>query len=351
MRPEQVIDMQSDLYQRTFDRFFRRHIEAVLSSALIPMNSEEESRVTRENMYAMLGKSVQMAYAYRVTHDMSLLVQHAASTLDETDTFMHDLAPSDFGIVLFERPLPIYDVRGQEMLVHWMVWGKAAIRLGGVSGVGSVSYWFNDMRLNPDEVQQRLWGEYGHAADRYTGRWGFIGADIYPTGVSVGPVLETVEGKAEAALRDEGVEPQPFTNTIRYLHALWLLLGQSVSTSEDEWVRRTAFRRAQRLGIQPRVTVIRLRRNEGNRHEGESLVDWSHRWLVRGHPRWQPYGERAVDHEHILGPVEAVNGHSVKRCQVSGCGHYVARIWIAPYVKGPDDKPLRFTEHVYDLVR
>jgi hypothetical protein len=49
------------------------------------------------------------------------------------------------------------------------------------------------------------------------------------------------------------------------------------------------------------------------RAEGTGTVEWSHRWMVRGHWRLQPYGP----------------DHKLRKT-----------IWIDPYVKGPEDKPL-----------
>lgn len=351
MNPAQVIDMQSDLYRRLHDPKFKAIILNTLDAASEPLARKEDREALRIGLGSALERSVSLALAYRVTDDMSLLVQHAASKLDETDVFSPDLAPSEAGIVFFERPLPIRDVRGRILLMHWLVWGKIRVEISGRHHVGVAGYWFNDHQLAPDVIAKELLDKYGDSMWRDGGRWGFIGADIFRSGDPVGGEFEDVPDAQRAIILAQGDEPVPFTNTMRYVHALWMLLGQTVTTTQDEWVRKTAFKRAQQLGLPGRVTVIRLRRSEGNRHEGESLINWSHRWLVRGHPRWQQYGPQVSDHDHVLGPVMVVNGHSTKYCQVSGCEHYVARIWIAPYVKGPDGKPLKFTEHVYDLAR
>jgi hypothetical protein len=53
-------------------------------------------------------------------------------------------------------------------------------------------------------------------------------------------------------------------------------------------------------------------------------VEWSKRWVVRGHWRWQSYGP----------------GRTERR-----------RIWISPFIKGPDGAPLVVSEKVYDLRR
>ena len=74
------------------------------------------------------------------------------------------------------------------------------------------------------------------------------------------------------------------------------------------------------------VKVVQLRRAEATTQEPSgpsSSVDWSCRWVVNGHWRNQIY----ANHEHKL-------------------------IYILPYVKGPDDKPLKIPTHtVYSVSR
>jgi hypothetical protein len=61
------------------------------------------------------------------------------------------------------------------------------------------------------------------------------------------------------------------------------------------------------------VVVVKLRREQGERHEptGEE-GNYSHRWIVGGHWRNQWYATESIHRQ----------------------------IWISPYVKGPEDRPL-----------
>ena len=56
-----------------------------------------------------------------------------------------------------------------------------------------------------------------------------------------------------------------------------------------------------------------------NKTAGHANTDHDHRWMVSGHWKQQPYGPNS----------------SLRK-----------RIWIAPYVQGPADKPLVITDHV-----
>ena len=72
------------------------------------------------------------------------------------------------------------------------------------------------------------------------------------------------------------------------------------------------------------VVVFTLRRAKSPQYEGdEREVQWSHRWVVQGHWRNQWYGSEKVHRQ----------------------------IWIAPFIKGPDDKPIVFKRRAFELVR
>jgi len=88
--------------------------------------------------------------------------------------------------------------------------------------------------------------------------------------------------------------------------------------------RRQVARKGADVDAEDTVTFVLLRRMaEGRRNEPETEteVEWKHRWLVSGHLRAQWYPSEGAHH----------------------------LIWIAPYVKGPEDAPL--LEHVYRVAR
>ena len=354
MHAGQMLDNKADLLARLTQPDFSAFVQGVMDGG---QNSHgtmtrQESASNSQVMSQTLPRFVKFAECYRVSADMAKMVEHFAGLLDDTDIFMPDLAPSECGMAFFESPLPIQDVRGRVLKGHWLVWGKTVVRVGVVSTVPAVqAYWFNDHRLSPDEVGLEIMAN--PYADETLGRWGFMGADVFHTGREVGPALETEmpDDYAESILAD-GDTPSPFTNPLRYVHALWMLLGQSIVSQRLEDVDRMSLKRAERAQLIPRVTVVELRRVEGGKSDRESPVDWSHRWLVRGHMRWQPYGKQSdAGHDHVVGQVEVDMGHSVRRCQVEGCEFELRRIAILPYVKGPEGKPLRLTEHVYAFNR
>jgi hypothetical protein len=100
-----------------------------------------------------------------------------------------------------------------------------------------------------------------------------------------------------------------------YIRAMWTLMQQPLAASSEAQPYRALRRRLQKEHIDPSpVTVVTLRRRERPAvptGDGEP-VDWSHRWVVRGHWRnqWHP---RLRQHRAM---------------------------WINEHVKGPEDKPL-----------
>jgi hypothetical protein len=99
-----------------------------------------------------------------------------------------------------------------------------------------------------------------------------------------------------------------------HVQCFWRLMSQLVMTTET--LPRQARRQRQRAGKIDTVKVLRLRRSRTKQeHEGEGAgIAYSHRWINSGHWRNQPYGSKK--------------------------DRYYKQIWIAPYVKGPEDKPL-----------
>lgn len=93
---------------------------------------------------------------------------------------------------------------------------------------------------------------------------------------------------------------------------LWL--QQKIITVAQAPLTRAAQRRLEREKINPKCLVVELRSKQYTRTTSEEEshhVDWAWQWAVRGHWRDQPTKEGTK------------------------------LIWIHPYIKGPEDKPLK----------
>ncbi len=106
---------------------------------------------------------------------------------------------------------------------------------------------------------------------------------------------------------------------LRFIGAGSALLRQRLLVAESAQAQpRAERRRLARSGADlSRLHVIRLRKAASQPRPASDetqAVEWSHRWFVRGHWTQQPYGPQ----------------QSLRRAQ-----------WIMPYIKGPEDKPLK----------
>lgn len=343
LRPGEILDFQGDLLERLVDPAFKNYLSSMLRL----------SRIQEPDMaIGALRAAVQTADAYRVSPDMSMLVQHAADSLNEEDLFDRDHGPGGAGFVAFDRPVPISDARGETMLMHYLIWGPAAfLNRKGETHHGVAGYGFNDILREPDQswadtlargqkdgtlpegMSQETFGDAFENARKTIGRWGTIGVLLGIDGSSIGPGLVDPDEEQRADILADGIEPTSGSNMLRLMYALWLLMGQTIAVAHPEIPDRHARRRAQKRNIPQGITVIKLRREEAHREPGETNVEWAHRWLVRGHWRWQVCGER-----HPL-------------AQEIQPGKWRCRIWIHSFEKGPEGAPLIQTRKVYSLER
>jgi len=325
MRPVEALFMCADLRQKLQFRNFK----GVLVGHLLACNtqndlSERVSIETANRLVDALPVITAEIPIYFVKNEMTDLIQHASNQLTNEDLIDVSVAPTRRGFVYFDQPIEGVDVRGTSIKLNACVWffdNKDNLML----------YMFNDMYRTPDQVSQGLLDDKVMSKRRdklQLGRWSFIGMMMENAGKPIGsPLVEPNEETKTFYEETEGFTPEPSTNFINVMHAYWLMMGQTlVDVREERGDKRVARSQAQ-MGLPNLVTVIQYRRKENlNEYVGESSVEWSHRWIVRGHWRWQPFKDE--------------NGKDA-----------VKRIWIAPFMKGPDDKPLVITDKVYALTR
>lgn len=332
MRPSEVLDCKTDLVERFGLPNFRSFLEISWFGLLEDSNSAP-TEVPREVQAALVeGMRGAATYgaAYHVTADMCAMVKHAAEQLPDLDRYDTTLAPTDAGLVRFDEPLTFdieagaedkYPETSRKVLIHWVLWAPLPPAVHGRRGI--IFWLFNDVYDQPDSIYlgaiQATKEKDKQLIARDIGRWCWSGTYSIIDDQRIGPAYQP-EGKTgsfQYTMDDQ-------VNVGRFMHALYLMLNQTITQVVDAPIERHAAKRARRMKIPDRVSVIQLRRSEHRPTEGESVVEWSHRWIVRGHWRMQPYGEGRKE---------------------------VRRIWIPPHIKGPDNKPLVITEKVYDLMR
>jgi len=286
------------------------------------LNRIKEARDMVEGMTTILNASSM----YFVKAEMTDLVTFAGERLEEADVVNRELAPTEQGFVYFEKPVPLSDLRGVTLNINALLWHFT-------NKNDLVVYMWNDQYRTPDPVANQL--KEQAKTDPYAvkfletiGRWGFVGMLAARNGQAIGKsLIDQDEYTVKQYEENEGFTPVPSGNAIRILHAYWLLMDQTLVKVSDEYADRKLARTMKRFELPSYVTIMQYRRTETiGEFVGESSIEWSHRWIVRGHWRWQPFKNDDGKDD-------------------------VKRIWIAPFMKGPEDKPLILTDKIYALTR
>lgn len=305
--PQQLLDAQMDLLSRWdihgFDTWW---LDTSAGVAKTPEVRQYLPFMTKE------------AQLYRISDDMSSLIEYSAARFEDDDTFDVDNAPSRYGMARFDRPLPMINTEGQTYLCHWIMWG--------ISGQSALCFFINDLQTEPDDIGKIIMAQadWHRNNGRHIGRWGLLTGFAMATGAVVGPRRTNGNAQRIAELIEAGQEVHQPTTVLRYVHALWLQMQQKITTVEPEHVRKTTAQVARNRGVEPRVVAVNLRRPAGGNAQpaGTSNIEWSRRWVVNGHWRWQAHGPR----------------RELRR-----------RIWISDFIKGPEGKPLIVSPKIYDL--
>lgn len=334
MRPIEVLAQQQALYDNlsrpSYEDYLTRFAADVAKKGSGPtlLNAKgEQSGVTMASQQRYVLK---MAETFMVTADMVQMVTHAALGLDDLDQFTHDLWPSEHGFCWFEGGVDTVDVWGRHMPLHALVWERRSYQ--GTSGMFVCCY--VNSGEGHDEKWQGLSEEERLAILARMGRLHMSHTAFFADGKRVGP-LKSRRPDYYAQFAEEGdTLSSEGTNQDRIILALLMLLGQTITSTTRHDLRPANPKRARKMKIPGQITVITLRHaKHAARQDGESLVEWSHRWVVRGHWRSQSCGP------HYPGAQEIAPDT------------YRARLWIAPFVKGPEDRPLVVRPKVNRLSR
>lgn len=283
-------------------------------------------------------------YVARPMMELGMLL---ADEMPDEELLPHDL-PAMQGWMWFGFPYRQIDIRRQVLMDHAIMWSA----FGGNVRIFN----FTDRTDLSDSVNQVLTGKYtaeemrrlpmlqlNHVFDMKFGERlprGIVWDTPLPPGAFVdarrtdnGDGTNTITWFTDQHIPEmfdkevlqKGTVEEKRSPLAAFLVTIWRLCQQSIASRLVEEPQRAARRRMTRahLPVSP-ITIINLRRVSGGEHE-ETGVDWQHRWVVRGHWRRQPYKE---------------NGEVIHRY-----------IYINPYLKGPEDKPLLHRDKVNALIR
>ncbi|MFD5882600.1 hypothetical protein [Streptomyces yangpuensis] len=279
---------------------------------------------TTRALAARTAAGLHAAELFYVTADMTALAHHAATSLTDFEMRPEDL-PAPVGMLAFEDPPIRNEAAGNQpvRLVTWGPWlGHLAIDYWSgtreyLDQVDAAQAAFN---ANTTPAENRAWlrERFAHIKPgQMTGihpRHGFT--YLRTTLIEAGKPDLTDTSEADVAL-------------LRLIQATWLLMGQTLATSERVPADRASRRRIQRLDRThgTEVRLIRLRRARTERGstpaEEPGTREYQNRWVVRGHWKNQWYPSRDAHRP----------------------------IWISPYIAGPEGAPLIGGEKVFVLAR
>lgn len=266
------------------------------------------------------------ASTYFVSDDMVQVATYAARRMPNQAIIESD-APSPHGFLVFETPIVIRDVRGRDCTVAAYRWSKRQARTAdGKDTFGFFWTVYSDVTDDRDEYAATA-RKNDRVRRAWTPRFMILAEDFEGFGMGELDAREISERYDERGVPHKMVDIEEGLFYMRRLpQALWSLMGQRIANVSSERAARAERRRMERSGMlsdRP-IRVVRLRRESSVVTDaGQTTVDWAHRWIVEGHWRnqWLP-------------------SKSAHRLQ-----------WIAPYVKGPEDKPLVVKPTVNALVR
>lgn len=188
----------------------------------------------------------------------------------------------------------------------------------------------------PDDIRAFSWctiydptrpkeSAYGLFVVLYTVAAPHLSTTPMPTTIYFWPINTTTK---EMSDHDEQAREERVKKRLNAVVTAFLFLRQEVMVTSrrqpDRATRRRLKRASPGAGTEVKVVELRTRHYVHDRTDEPRSVEWSCRWLVRGHWRNQYYPSTEV--------------HRPK--------------WIQPYAKGPEDKPLRTpATTVFEVVR
>lgn len=315
------------------------HVPRFLRSYLGSQNRPPGRITDPDKLREWLAMHARVAEVFFINDEMQILATAAAESLSDDDAPIEaHHVPSYDGILMFDTPVTFRDIRGAPLrfaAVQWVVVGGSVFLM-----------WMTDKYDPLDPVNATMRADASEREYSEMHRYQLSITTQITFGEPLRELLHGVGGvlppEADVHMRDgavtvtgmpelpEGFDVLPRRDPMSLLMTvIWRLMQQSI-TSVDDYagtIPKAVRRESAKKKGPAAVTVIQLRHRRLRVEDGEERhVEWSHRWLVRGHWRRQPYKNPDGSTRHEM-------------------------IFIAPFIKGPDGKPLVITEKVNSLVR
>lgn len=259
---------------------------------------------------AHLVSDLRTAETLFVTEEMQELVYRAMETFDNNEPMIADELFIPHGFALLEHPFITLDRWDKRTCFRVICWN------------------YQEMRVSKEDPAQR------EPVLRITLLAHVDDEDDYPLeepwlsyqrerglfwGVSHTTALPLKFASDERQMANEG---DPHFTWLTFFRVMQRLMAERIVQKHNHNAPRSVWRAAARKGLATKtVRVIELRRERQQVEAKGGDAHYSHRFIVGGHWRQQPYGPR---------------DNPIYRQK-----------YIGEYVKGPEDKPLIFKQRVW----
>jgi hypothetical protein len=335
IKPQQVPSLFGDFRKITRDEFLlNAHIRAdgAATRALLDITHPHKSVEARDRSASFFsldnyktfkaGIEADDLALFFCDEDMSGMIEMAAGSLTIEDTSSTSLVTPERGFCYFAE-----GIRVGGCVIHAISWAPY-VNHDGRNGYLVTSY--NDRLNEKDEIDISFWAyvQAETALSLPDSRWVYRLTSTYLEGEPMVPPKELLD-----AAQDLGEEMQPLPlGPGAILHGLMLMLQQSpeiIRVEKKKLENKKQLKRLNGKRLPSEVTVIDIRHKyeSVSASSSTSPVNWSRRWLVSGHWRWQPMKDKDT-------------GLPIRK-----------RIWVMPYIKGPNDKPFIATKRVIALLK
>lgn len=289
------------------------------------------------------------AETFHVTADMVGFIADVADTIPDDYLVDKESMPAPFGVLVLDTPIEVVDVSGDMYRIDTIVWAT------GEDGWTVMQFTDKfDCPTTREQFAERGW-------DRDIARktmLGFLVSNYNDPVVSAEKFLaDAPQELSLGAVSPMTVDKDSMTDNTRLaiMSSLWIkrftVAAWAVMHGKIGRPRRGVPSRQQRKKIKAAglewgdIRVVQLRGVTYTGPERETVghnVEWTHRWMVKGFWRWQWYPQTKEARE---AGTAALCAH----CGKEGGQH--KRIFIDPYVKGPEDLPYLAKDVVYAVNR
>lgn len=303
------IEHAYDIIERLQKHYSQKEAQDIVADMWWPQHPSVMSREDVSQGFRASVAALTFAQPYMWVKSMGALLDQASEGFPDTAAITPDSVPSLYGFYWFEPVLP--PRQGGRYNIRAISWYPRMQLSDSNNTFMPISVGLNKLPIldEDDSLGITFW----------TSKDGFV----MPLSAIVLPLGDPLVNADGYMSQHEATKAK-----LKLIAASFELLAQKIFVKRLEKPPRSVRRRIQkqtgRKDIKD-VAIIQLRVRENTpRANGASVErEYSHSWVVRGHWRNQWYAASGI--------------HKAK--------------WIAPHVKGPDDKPLKNVRKIFAVAR